>query len=294
MAQGKLYWLHTLSGLHVGAGTGVGFVDQPVIRERITEWPYVPGTSVKGVVAASFDVTDDSRKKQKEHAAAFGVAPSGEVGEYHQYGQAGALVFSDARLVCLPVTSFYGTFAWVTCRLALERLTRDLDALGVKGIPGMVPADGVGRTATSKLVDGDKKIYLEDNSDLTVESRYSTEWAAFLAKKLFPAESRWIQIFEERFVVVPDDRFKHFGKYACEVVPRIKIDPGKKTVEKGKFWLEELVPAEAVFAGVVWCDPAMGVRGTDSLKKYCSDRPILQFGGKATTGRGRTQLVYSD
>jgi len=294
MAQGRLYWLHTLSGLHVGAGTGVGFVDQPVIRERITEWPYVPGTSVKGVVAASYDVTDESRKLKQEHATAFGVAPSGEAGEFHQYGQAGALVFSDARLVCLPVTSFYGTFAWVSCRMALERLTRDLEALGVAGIPAMVPAAGVGRTATSKLVDAENRIYLEDTSDLTVESAQSTAWAAFLAAKLFPVNSRWIQIFQERFVVVPDNRFKHFGKYACEVVPRIKIDPEKKTVETGKLWLEELVPAEAVFAGVVWCDPASGKGGADALSKYCSGRPILQFGGKATTGRGRTQLVYSE
>lgn len=48
---------------------------------------------------------------------------------------AGALVFSDSRLFAFPVASFYGTFAYVTCPLAVRRLARDLAAAGMVACP---------------------------------------------------------------------------------------------------------------------------------------------------------------
>lgn len=34
-----LYWLYALSPVHVGTGQGVGFVDLPIAREKVTGWP---------------------------------------------------------------------------------------------------------------------------------------------------------------------------------------------------------------------------------------------------------------
>ena len=42
----KMYWLHALTPLHVGAGRGVGFIDLPIMREKVTNWPLVPGLSL--------------------------------------------------------------------------------------------------------------------------------------------------------------------------------------------------------------------------------------------------------
>ena len=47
----KLLYLFTRTPLHVGAGSSVGAIDQPVVRERHTGFPIIPGSSIKGVLA---------------------------------------------------------------------------------------------------------------------------------------------------------------------------------------------------------------------------------------------------
>ena len=43
--------IFTRTPLHVGAGSAVGVVDLPVMRERHTGYPVIPGSSLKGVLA---------------------------------------------------------------------------------------------------------------------------------------------------------------------------------------------------------------------------------------------------
>ena len=44
------YLLHALSPLHAGTGQSVGLIDLPIARLRATNIPYVPGSSLKGVL----------------------------------------------------------------------------------------------------------------------------------------------------------------------------------------------------------------------------------------------------
>lgn len=128
----RMYWLHALTPLHVGSGQGVGFIDLPVMREKVTDWPVVPGSAVKGVCRDQAE-TNQAETRQLIKAA-FGPRPE-EQGERSD-DNSGSLVFTDARLVCLPVRSLLGTFAWVTSPLALQRLLRDLEAAGLaEGLP---------------------------------------------------------------------------------------------------------------------------------------------------------------
>src|SRR5579862_8429085 len=92
----QMYWIHALTPIHAGAGAGMGFIDLPIMREKTTGWPILPGTAVKGVVADDGGNADE-RKKDSIRRAAFGIAESSQDG----YGShTGSLVFSDARLVC--------------------------------------------------------------------------------------------------------------------------------------------------------------------------------------------------
>ena len=47
----RLLYLFTRTPLHVGAGASVGAIDQPIVRERPTGLPIIPGSSLKGVLA---------------------------------------------------------------------------------------------------------------------------------------------------------------------------------------------------------------------------------------------------
>ena len=155
------YFLHALSPLHVGTGQSVEAIDLPIARMRSTGIPFVPGSSVKGVIRWE-------RKEQllqDEWTAVFG--PDKQNAEEH----AGAVVFGDARLLALPVRSLKGVFAWVTSPLLLVLAKRDLD--GVSGVPTNVPSikQYAAKVASvqshvnihqRKVDPEDRKVYLED------------------------------------------------------------------------------------------------------------------------------------
>ena len=135
----RLFWIETMSSTHVGTGRGLGYIDLPVHRESITGWPIIPGSSIKGVLADHYQATADNRKADTLVGLAFGKRPETDA-TGDQTGVAGALIPTDARLVCLPVRSFNGTFAYCTSAMALNRLRRDLVMAGVDGkkLPGEI------------------------------------------------------------------------------------------------------------------------------------------------------------
>jgi CRISPR-associated protein Cmr4 len=287
----RIYWIHALTPLHVGAGRGVGYIDLPIMREKVTGWPLIPGSAVKGVLAAHHDADEEKRKNDDKLAAAFGRA-----GDEHS--NSGSLVFSDARLVCLPVRSLYGTFAWCTSGLALTRLSRDLEATGTvaaKSVFALV-SDTV-ELAKESVLHSNEKVFLED-LDFTPQTGSADEWAALLGSWLFPGDPQWVRLFQQRFAVVSDDVFNFLCDTGTEVAARVRIDDSKKSVVPGALWYEEALPAETVLAGLVWCDRVFGGNGITAdglLTEFCPGKsPItLQIGGKATVGRGRVRCLFT-
>ncbi|MFO1429291.1 MAG: type III-B CRISPR module RAMP protein Cmr4 [Candidatus Competibacteraceae bacterium] len=292
----RIFWLHALTPLHVGTGQGVGFIDLPVMREKATGWPLVPGSAVKGVRR---DAADDGNTDKSLFKAAFGQADPGE-GESEQ-DNAGSLVFTDARLVCLPVRSLLGTFAWVTAPLVLQRLRRNLEAAGeAEELPKKFDIGGeqahIAEKPFSVLGSEDGKVYLEDLDFPTKSCSTAQSWAEKLAEWIFPGDATWQALFIERFVVLPNDSFNFLCGTATEVNARIRIDQQTKTVAGGALWYEESLPAETILAGMVWCDrvlPKDTATPEDLLGTYCSGELKLQIGGKATIGKGRVRCLFS-
>ena len=94
-----LYWLHALTALHAGTGTGEGFIDAPIARERASHLPIMPGSGTKGPIRELLKPASgvNGGLDADEWEALFG--PPAQRAEEH----AGALLFNDARLLCLPV-----------------------------------------------------------------------------------------------------------------------------------------------------------------------------------------------
>ncbi|MFQ3594062.1 MAG: type III-B CRISPR module RAMP protein Cmr4, partial [Gemmataceae bacterium] len=109
--QKKLLYLFTRTPLHVGAGTSVGAIDQPIIRERHTGFPVIPGSSIKGVLRDT--CRNDSQLASKEEAV------------FGKQDDAGKLTFGEAKILAFPVRSAKGSFAFITCPLSLERFLRE-------------------------------------------------------------------------------------------------------------------------------------------------------------------------
>ncbi len=312
----RMYWLQAITPLHVGAGKGVGFIDMPIMREKVTNWPLVPGSAVKGVMRDHFEQKwPEPRPSDKQELidVAFGTAA------VSTESNAGSLVLTDAHIVCMPVRSLYGTFAYVTCPMVLERLKRDLAAVGFTGLPG-TPAvtgnDAYNIDAGSKVV-ADGKMFFEDLDFTAKSDKITGEWAEVLAKNSF-SDTTWQGIFKERFVILPDDCFNFLSEMGTEVAAHIKIDDTRKIVSNQALWYEEALPSETILAGIAWCDriytrkkengndriteetilttfcPCEG-NGPQQQDKQAPDGKglDLQIGGKATVGKGRVVCRFT-
>lgn len=295
MSKTRIYWLHTLSPTHVGAGRGVGYIDLPIHRDKVTNWPVIPGSAFKGVWADAFGATDKKRESNDELGLAFGRASDGG-------SNSGALIPTDARLVCLPVRSFHGTFAWCTSPLALQMLHRDLTLSGMKQLPkppGTLP-DGVIHHPAKPALEDEGRIFLEDLDFTAKECPTASAWADKLANWIFPGSDQesWRSRFIERFAVLPDTVFDFLSETGTEITARVKIDDDSKTVKDGALWNEESLPAETILYGLVTCDRVFsrdaGKLTPDGLlSRFATEPMTLQIGGKATVGRGRVQCSFT-
>ena len=279
------YWLHAITPIHAGAGRGLGYIDMPIAREKVTAWPYIPGSSIKGVIADHFGASDEDTRRKEENRvlkAAFGTSGS------DNDCAAGALVFTDANILCIPIRSFYGTFAWVTSPFCLKRTGT------AENLPDFPGESYAFITDDSKLAGDDGKIYLEDLDISAQKISQAGRIADEIAASVFGDNQEWRKIFAERFVIVSDDLFTFLCESGTEVNAHIRINSKTGIVDTGALWYEESLPVETVLTGRVWCDKVFvdGVTAADLFERFCGKNLTLQIGGKASTGKGLVRCVF--
>lgn len=282
----KLFLLHAISPLHAGTGRGVGMIDLPIAREKATGLPYVPGSSIKGVLR---DACKDDVIQKKVFGPKTDDGP-----EEH----AGAINVSDMRILLFPVRSLRGTFAWVTSPLLLRRLKRDADAANFNsfnalGIPE--PADTACAVSSNgcKVTSESNQVVLED-LDLSAGTDENVKtWAGKLGEYLFADDDYWQKALNARLCIVSDDILSFLLESGTEVIARIALKEDTKTVKDGALWYEESLPAESILTGIV---AAVGVKESEAKSedvfttvKSITAKP-LQVGGNATVGRGLCQM----
>ncbi len=270
------FLLHALSPLHAGTGHTPDIIDLPTARMKATGIPFLPGSSIKGVLRDARRTID--REKTE---AVFG--PSDDPAAH-----AGALVVGDARLLALPVRSFRGTFAWVTSPLLLTLAKRDLEEASLT-IPSI---DGRGaRLAQGTVCVHNERLYLEDLDLAATVAAEATAWAQRLAPLAFPGDD----IFTKRFAIVDDDTMAFLWETATQVDARVRLDERTRTVAPGALWLEESLPPETLLIGLLAADRSRRRNVTmtpdEVLGFALSGEEVHQLGGKATTGRGRCRIV---
>lgn len=293
------YILHALSPLHCGVGQAAGLIDLPIARLKGTGIPFVPGSSIKGVLrdACTGQPAATPEKKEelkKEVEAVFG--PDFENAGKH----AGALTCTDARLLALPVRSFRGTFAYVTSPLLLTLAARDLTS------PPPIPAIGTNEIIAADFLRDGAKVYLEDldlavptkNNPPTPEQVKATAayegWSNLIAA-VFGRDPEAQKIFRNRFAIVDDETMTFLWDTATQLDHRVRISPDTRTVAKGALWLEESLPPETLMIGLLMAetsrDAARSMAPDQVLKAAMKAGTGLQFGGKSTVGRGRCRMV---
>ena len=294
----KLLTIFTRTPLHVGAGASVGAVDQPIIRERHTRFPVIPGSSLKGVLADLWleKGEDGKPRRSKEGKALFGYD---EKQTKENPGFAGSLLVGESKLLAFPVRSARGCFAWITCPTALRRFARDTG----RNLP--VPAFSVGQ---ENRVYPAKGLLLGGNSVVLEEYPLSLlgplDQGIVKAFSDLAAENEvWAEL-ASKLAVVSDELFQYFVENDCEIAQHNCIDDETGVVKGGALFSQENVPSEAMFYCVlntkdyIAKDSKNNLSAEEAMKllgeKLKAEKFLLQIGADITTGLGWCSVNLQD
>ena len=98
----KAMFIYAVSPLHMGAGTALGLIDNPIQREVHTDWPSMAGSGIKGAIRHALSGEDGW--KNGKLAAIFGPDAGAKL-------HAGAISFTATR-ICAPSTGFVMNFSF--------------------------------------------------------------------------------------------------------------------------------------------------------------------------------------
>lgn len=278
------YHLVTHTNLHCGSGQSVGIVDQPIIRERATNLPIVPGATLRGVLRAYLSAQKDNAQLTQ---ALFGPLAKDATESF-----AGALSITDALLLLLPVRSLYGIVAYATCPFILKRYRKAL------GVDIDLPTESKDKACVGKdseNISSNKVVFEELDID-AVQSPEAQEWARYLSEVVHANDKEAQTDFQEHFVIVPDDVFAYLAETATEVRTRIRINQKTGVVDKGALWTEESLPAECMLWGSYsFNERAQGysAKHADEFNKQANSA-LLQMGGNAGVGNGLVQWIMQE
>jgi CRISPR-associated protein Cmr4 len=303
----NLIGVYTLTPTHCGTGQTTGAIDLPIARDQSTGFPVLPATGLKGVArdyltlgaVLSSEAIDDLFGKSLDDSNQADTLV------------AGRLAFTEARLVAYPVRSLNRPFLHVTCPLILERLVRDLRALGCEDLLGtnwQLPKADTAKVLVADENLNNKALVLED---LVYQGNEVAHWpdlamlAASLATLLPAEETDSRTRLRDGLVVIPDTDFTDLMQRIIPVQARIKLTAGKTTdkwenpegeVESGNLWYEEHLPPDCLFVFFVGERRQRSFAGSQSSKaannnletfrQQTSHLRVVQIGGNETVGQG--------
>lgn len=286
-------FLYAVSPVHMGAGSAVGLIDNPIQRERHTRHPSIAGSGIKGALRHGFEALG-GRKDCIDRL--FG--PESQNGDLY----AGALSFGDAHIVAFPVRSLRGGYVYATCPQALARARRLLALVGVsvdwKTLPAV--ADGECLVGNPALLFG-TKLHLEAFEYTAKDPAKTADplraLAGDLATRALPAGDAYAFFrarLAEDLVVLSDTDFAYFAEHATLVEPHVRIDSDTGTAKDGSLFYTENLPPESLLLAPLMAsatrsgkaDERLGAEEVFAQVSAVLKRGLLQIGGDATTGRG--------
>ncbi|SDZ03071.1 type III-B CRISPR module RAMP protein Cmr4 [Tindallia californiensis] len=294
------FFIQCISSVHAGSGSEVGIVDLPIQREKHTGFPKIDSSSLKGAIRSVVEENAKEKESFQKSQLVFGSEPKASSDETN----AGAIAFSDARILFFPIKSAKGVFVWATCPAVIKRFFMEMEMYvpeweGVKVIQKIEP----NTVSSEKVCVTDGKMVLEEYTFQVSTNEELQGWANTmndLIMKGFDSD------LGERVVVLEDDDFADFVKLSTEVNARIRINPETGTVSDGMLWYEENLPPETIlysilFAGNVRMDSSRKQSevsfATDEdvmnfMKEESNFPSVFQLGGNSTLGRGMLRRIW--
>jgi len=278
-------FIYAVSPLHMGAGSAVGLIDNPIQREVHTDWPSMAGSGVKGAIRHALSAQADW--KNGKLTAIFG--PEAGASGLH----AGAVSFTDAQIICFPVRSLKRAYVYATCPTALARLKRLTNATWQ--VPQAKEQEAL--IANDELKQGNHLILEALAFDANAQTAAAvTAIATDLAAEALP-RGFFADKLKKDLVILSDTDFTHFVKNSTLVEPHVCIDDRTGTAKGTGLFYSENLPPETLLVSLAMASKVRGGKlqmeagqVIDEIEKALNDGKVWQFGGDATTGRGLVML----
>jgi len=276
--------------VHCGTGQDIGIVDQPIQRERHTNYPRIQGSEIKGSFRRYYKSSDVNE--------IFGPEDGGD--DENKY--ASAVSFGDARVLFFPVKSLKGTYVWVTCKDVLDKFSRILKMANISGItvPSVTPVDDDSIIIYDTSISVNRNVVLEEYM-FKAYKKTPNEFGSLVDKIVpsSPAEYNYLNDgLKKKICIVSDDNFKEFTTMSTEVITRIKIDDETGVVESGGLWTEEYLPTDTILYFPVFAVKSRKPNGLISaqtaLQKVKDMASYIQVGGNETVGKGYVRVNWID
>ncbi|MCS1410348.1 MAG: hypothetical protein M2R45_03540 [Verrucomicrobia subdivision 3 bacterium] len=309
----KILYIFTRTPLHVGAGASVGAIDQPVIRERHTNYPVIPASSLKGSFADQWAVNELSGQGNRLEVPEDSDDPKVTHRDWlfgsgnDKLAFAGALQFAEAKLLAFPVRSAKGSFAWITSPLILRRAARDgvLPAESIKNLIEPTDEQAIFISGKDSKIALEDKLVLEDYTFSRKNEGAEENDLRFgdLGKQLagLLTDDVWKEV-GDRLVILSNGMMSFFARTACEVAQHVRIDDETGTAVKGGLFNQENVPSETLFYSVVRGFAERTPRSTvrrrpaekalEEFEEKLKGESVFQFGGDASTGLGYCTVQF--
>ena len=300
----KPFFIIVETPLHAGSGNDLGIVDMPIQREKHTGFPKIEASGLKGCIRDAFTnskkeieiMNEKVNDKNRITTISLTFGPdSPDSGEEH----AGALAFTDARLLLFPIKSMKGVFAWITCPKVVERFINDFELGGIENNLSKPIKDTAPHN--SQLFIKGNKIVLEEYTLEVTKDDDCSKFANWLSENVIPKGNEynyWRNKIKQDIVVLNDDDFQNFVNLSTEIITRIKINNETGTVQKGALFTEEYLPAESILYSLALTTPIFndkkgvfknnGANEEDLVMEFfIKGLPsVLQIGGNSTIGKG--------
>jgi CRISPR-associated protein Cmr4 len=287
MTDFRVGYLYSLAPIHCGGEGDLGNILE-IAREVHTNFPYVPGSSLRG------SLRDEVLQYAGEEAAnrLFGkeLNGAGQMGVHQVW-------FGDARLLWMPMRTMAiqgsgrNVFTWVSC----HSLIQDHALISRKPFVTF-PDHPVGTNAKDEA-------YLVSDAEITVRPMSDPQKTATLlsgnwANSLSGVQSDWAK----NHIVLPDDDFQVLMEHSLWTQVRNKIqenENGKTQAGAAEiFWTDVCIPRDTILYfpwGYNLLKDRPGVTNNTRVTADDHNRLIeilqglLQVGGQANVGRGWVQ-----
>lgn len=302
-------FFYCVSPVHVGAGSAVGVIDNPIQREKHSNHPSFAGSGIKGAVRHGWAQLFGDADRGAERLLDRLFGPEAGSSELH----AGAISFGDAQLVAMPVRSLRGGFVYATCPAALARAQRTLGLLqGAHAIAGdwnLAALTRINGSAAPGCICSNESLLSSGKLDLEVFQFIARSEgadalkhiAASLASIALP-DAPGFSYFRDKLstdlVVLSDTDFAYFASNATMVEAHVRIDPETGTADKGGLFYTENLPPESLLLAPL---TTSAERSRNPQAKNAAEvmttlgnalnGKTLQIGGDATTGRGLVAMT---